>query len=132
MSRETVLARAQAAAAQGMVDTCLVQRSSAGSTVDPDTGRVTPVYATVYTGKCRVRQRVPRAQPQTLGEAEVFVARLELHIPVTVAGVASDDIVTITAAKHDQDLVGRTWHIRELAHATYLSARRFSMIEVTS
>ena len=131
MSRETVLARAQSAASQGMVDACTVKRLASTST-DPDTGVVTPTYSTVYTGGCRVRQRVPRAQPQTVGEAAVFIARLELHIPLAVTGVASDDLVTITAAKHDQDLVGRTWHIRELAHATYLSARRFSMVEVTS
>lgn len=131
MSRETVLARAQAFAIAGMVDTCLVRRLT-GSTAGTDDGRIVPTYSTIYAGKCRVRLRVPRAQPQTVGQAEVFVARLELHIPTTVTGVASDDLVTVTASLHDQDLLGRVWHIRELSHETYLSARRFSMIEVTS
>lgn len=131
MSRETVLARAQAAAIQGMVDTCLIRRLT-GSATDPETGNVTPTYTTVYSGRCKVRLKVPRAQPQTVGEAAVFVARLELHVPVTVTGVASDDLVTVTAAAHDQDLLGRSWHIRELFHQSFPSARRFSMIEVTS
>lgn len=131
MSRETVLARAQAEALRGMVDTCMVQRLATSST-DRETGQITSTYTTIYSGQCRIRQRVPRAQPKTVGEAQVFEARLELHIPVTVTGVASDDVVTVTASLHDQDLLGRVWHIREIAHASYLSARRFSMIEVTS
>jgi hypothetical protein len=62
----------------------------------------------------------------------VFVARLELHVPVTVTGVASDDLVNITASVNDPDLLGRSWHVRELAHKSFQSARRFSMIEITS
>jgi hypothetical protein len=131
MSADRVLARAQAAALALMVDTCTVKRLASTST-DPETGVITPTYTTVYSGVCRVQQRVPRATPQTVGEAEVFVARLELHVPVTVTGVASDDLVNITASVNDPDLLGRSWHVRELAHKSFQSARRFSMIEITS
>ena len=131
MSAASVLARAQAAALALMVDTCTIRRLASTST-NADTGVITPTYTTIYSGACKVQQRVPRATPQTVGEAEVFVAHMELHLPVTVTGVASDDLVNITASAHDPDLLGRSWRIRSLAHKSFASARRFSMIEVTS
>ncbi len=129
-----VLSRAQAAALALMVDTCTVQRRPNGPT-DPtntETGVVTPAYTTIYTGVCKVRQRAGVARPATVGEAEIFLSRLELHVPVTVTGIASDDQVTITASAHDPDLVGRKFKVRELAHKSFPSARRYSIIEVTS
>lgn len=131
MSAASVLARAQAAALALMVDTCTVKRLASTST-DPETGVITPTYTTVYSGVCKVQQRMPRAMPQSVGEAEVFVAHMELHLPVSVTGVASDDLVNVTASAYDADLLGRSWHIRSLAHKSFESARRFSMIEVTS
>jgi hypothetical protein len=115
-----------------MVDTCTIRRLASTST-DAETGVITPTYTTIYSGACKVQQRsTAQARPHDLGEATVFVAPLELHLPVTVTGVASDDLVNITASVHDPDLPGRSWHIRELAHKSFASARRFSMIEVTS
>lgn len=131
MSRETVLARAHAAAALGMVDTCLIQRVNS-TIVDSETGKVTPVYATVYTGQCKVQQRAVRGgAPVVVGEASIFDSQLELHLPVNVTTVQPDDVVTITASI-DPDLVGRTFHLRGPAHKTYLTARRMHMVEVTS
>lgn len=132
MSAESTLLRAQAAAAALMVDACIVQRRT-GETTNGDTGVVTPTYATIYAGPCKVQQPSGSiARPSTVGEAEVFLARLELHVPVSVVGIASDDVVTVTASAHDADLVGRPFHVRELAHKSWLSARRYSIIEVTS
>lgn len=131
MSAASVLARAQAAALALMVDSGRVRRVASSST-DPETGVITPTYSVVYAGPCRVQQRVPVARPEAIGEAGVFVARLELHVPVSVTGIASDDVFDLTAAAHDQDLLGRVWHVRELAHKTFASARRYSLIEVTS
>lgn len=126
-----VLSRAQTAAQALMVDTCLVQRVASQST-DPDTGVITYTYSTVYAGPCKVQQRAAIARPEVIGEAAVFMSRLELHVPVSVTGIASDDRVSITASAHDPDLLGRVWHIRELAHKSLASARRYSIVEVTS
>lgn len=131
MSVVSVLARAQAAARALMVDTVTVKRKTSEST-NPDTGDNTPTYTTIYTGPCKVQQRNAIARPANVGEAEVFISRLELHLPVAVTGVASDDLVTITASAHDADLVGRQFRVRELAHKSFESARRYSIIEVTS
>lgn len=130
MSAASTLARGRAAAVALMVDTCTVRRITS-TTTNPDTGHVTPVYATVYTGACKVQARSGSGSPSTLGEAGVIIAQMELHVPMSVTGVQPDDLVTITASVHDPDLVGRTWHIRGLAHKSYLTARRLSMVEVT-
>jgi hypothetical protein len=130
MSAASVLARAQAAAEALMVDTGRI-RHKTGETTDA-VGNVVPTYSVVYAGKCKVQQRTGIARPATVGEAEVFISRLELHIPVSVTGVASDDVFYLTATAHDSDLLGRVFHIRELAHKTWPSARRYSLIEVTS
>lgn len=131
MSRKSVLARAQAAALLGMVDSCTVKHPT-GQSTNADTGVVTPTYSTTYSGICKVQLRQNAvARPQIVGQAEVFIARLELHLPTTVTGVASDDLVTIDASQL-ADLLSRPFWIRELAHKTWASALRFQMIEVTS
>lgn len=126
-----VLARAQTAALALMLDTGRIRRRVSEST-DPDTGIITPTYSVIYAGPCKVQQRQAIARPEVIGEAGVFVSRLELHVPVSVTGIASDDLLDLTAVAHDTDLLGRTWHIRELAHKSLLSARRYSLVEVTS
>lgn len=131
MSASSVLLRGRAAAEALMVDTCTIRRV-AGQVTDPETGVVTRTYSTVYSGKCKVQQQAGIARPERIAEAEVFVARLELHIPMSVIAVASDDLATITASVHDPDLVDREFHVRELAHKTLATARRYSIVEVTS
>lgn len=130
MSAASVLARARTAAARLMVDACTVRRVTSSAT-DQDTGVVTPTYTTVYTGACKVQQPAPASGPSVVGEAEVFVGQLQLHIPVTATGPAPDDLVTITACVHDADLVGRAFHLRGPAHKSFASARRFPMVEVS-
>lgn len=132
MSRASVLARAQAAALAGMVDTCAITRVT-GHTTDPDTGVQTPTVADIYTGACRIQQHVPGgARPADVGEAYQLLLRLEVQLPVTVTGVAVSDTVTITAAAHDTDLVDRVFRVRELMHKTHPSARRIGVEELTS
>jgi hypothetical protein len=51
---------------------------------------------------------------------------------MAVTGIASDDLVTITASLLDADLVGRTFRVRELGHKSHMTARRVQLEEVTS
>lgn len=126
-----LLARARAAAERLMADECVVRRRT-GVVTDPETGQTTPTYATVYAGRCRVQQRGPSARSAEAGEAHVLMQRLEVHVPVSVSGVAVGDEVTITASAHDPDLVGRTFLVRELAHKSMASARRLGVEERTA
>lgn len=112
-----------------MVDTCTIKR--AGSpTVDPDTGDITPNFTTIYTGKCKVQQRSPATTPTVVGDAAVFEGQLELHLPVSVTGPQPDDLAEFPTSI-DPDLTGRTFHLRGPAHKTYLTARRFPIVEVS-
>lgn len=135
MSAASTLARGRAAALQLMVDTVVVTRlDPVATTTDPETGVVTKVFTTVYSGPGKI-QRTPRASrvtPTSVGQAEVFETRLELHLPMTAVGIAGDDIATVTASAYDPDLPGRTFHIRELASKTWETARRFGIEQVTS
>ena len=132
MSAASAMLRGRVAAEALMVDTCTVTRL-AGQPTD-GAGHVIKTYTTVYTGKCKI-QRQPRpanARTATIGEAEEFLTRLELHVPTTVTAIASDDIVTVTASAYDAALVGRLFHVRALAHKSLTTAHRFGLEEVTS
>jgi hypothetical protein len=131
MSRASVVARAQAAAQAGMVDTCSIRRKT-GETTDPDSGAITPTWSALYAGKCRVQQPQALARPHDIGEDFLLVARLEIQLPVAAtAGLLVRDEVTIKAATRDPDLVGRVFLVHELPRKTDASARRVSVIERT-
>lgn len=130
MSRESVLARGQAAAERGMTDTCTIKRVTGQSTAS--SGVVTPTYSTLYTGICRVQQHQAAGRQETVGAAYVLMLEVEVQLPNSVTGLAVSDEVTITAAINDADLVGRVFLIRDLAHASEKTARRVQCQERTS
>lgn len=133
MSATSITLAGRAAAERLMIDSCTVTRL-ASRVSDPETGVVTPTYTTIYTGKCKVQRGVhpTNSRPIDVGEAERFANYIELHLPMSVVGVTSDDIATVTASVLDADLVGTVFHLRELAHKTFQTARRFGVQEVTS
>jgi hypothetical protein len=97
MSATTATLRGRLAAEALMVDACTIQRVTGSSTNDT-TGVVTPTYSTIYTGKCRVQQPFRSRNPTTSAEARCGLQRLVLQVPMSVTGIASDDLVTITAS----------------------------------
>jgi hypothetical protein len=127
-----VTLRGRAAAERLMTDECVVTHTS-GSTVDPDTGVITPTQVTVYAGPCKVQQGAPAANPAEVGEAAVFIGQLSLHLPVNdaSAAVAPDDRVAVTVCGLDASLVGKTFRLRGPAHKSYATARRFPMVETS-
>jgi hypothetical protein len=129
--RDDVLARGRAAAEARMVDACTIRRRN-GETTDQNTGEITPTYDQLYQGKCRVQQEAMQAQQQDAGEAYLLMVRLEVHLPIAVTGLQPDDEVKITASISDPDLPGRTFYIRDLAHASEKTARRVGTVERTS
>lgn len=132
MSRESVLARGRAAAERGMVDACVITRLS-GEYTDEATGVITPTYATVYTGKCRLQQTEAQASATDSGEARRLMVPRQLQLPVaTSTGVLADDLVEITACVNDSDLVGKVFRVREEMAKTESTSRRLGIQEVTS
>jgi hypothetical protein len=130
MSRETLLARAQAAAVAGMADACTIRRVT-GTVTDDFSGTVTPTYASLYAGKCRVQQRLAQSTQEDAGEDYLQLLRLEVQLPMSVTGLEVNDQITITASV-DADLAGRTFLIRDLFHKSEASARRVQCIERTA
>ena len=132
MSRASVLARGRFAAEASMADACTIKRLVTSSTTNPDTGYPTSTYTTLYTGKCRIQQQAVVARPHDVGEDEVMIVRFDLQLPVVgTEGLRVNDIVTITAAVNDADLVGRTFQVWELAHKSESTARRIGITERT-
>lgn len=131
MLRDDLLARGRALAEVRMADACTIRRPT-GETTDPNTGQITPTFDVLYQGKCRVQQQAMQAQQQDAGEAYLLMVRLEVHLPIAVTGLQPDDQVEITASVTDPDLPGRTFYIRDLAHAADKTARRVGVVERTS
>lgn len=133
MSRTSVLARGRGMAEAGMTDACTISRANSGDTTNPITGYpATNATTTLYTGKCRVQQQAVISRAHDVGEDTVWVVRFDLQLPVVgTEGLAVEDLVTITAAVNDADLVGRTFVITELAHKSEATSRRIGMIERT-
>lgn len=126
-----LLARGRAAAEALMVDTCTIRRR-AGETTD-EYGQIVPTFGDpLYEGACRVQQAGTQASAQNPGEAYVLMLRLEVQLPMSVVGLEVGDEVEITDSVHDPDLVGRTFLVRDLAHATHKTARRVQVTERTS
>lgn len=128
-----LLARGRRAAEALMVDQCAIRRRT-GESTDPVSGVVTPTYATIYAGRCRVQQPGTGAQAreESPGEQYALLLRLEVHVPMSVTGIEADDEVVITASEHDPDLVGRVMIVRDLAHKSHATARRLGVQERTS
>jgi hypothetical protein len=133
MSRATVLARGRVAAEAGMVDACTIRRNT-GETTDPFSGETSDTYVELYDGKCRFQQSGggARANQQDAGEAYLLLQQVEVQLPISVTGLMVGDVVTITAAGRDEDLVGRVLRIRDLMTKTDSTARRVQVEEITS
>jgi hypothetical protein len=129
MSASTAALKGQAAAERNMVDACVVKHKS-GETTGAG-GVVTPTYSTLYTGKCRVQSNALTRQGSDIGEAYVIVERHEVQLPMSVTGLQEGDQITITASG-DADLVGRVFTVRDVLRKTHLTARRVTVLEVTS
>jgi hypothetical protein len=126
----TVLDRGRAAAERLMTDACTIRRVT-GTVTDDHSGTITPTYATLYTGKCRIQQIVPRATRFDAGEDSVLLQPLVLSVPIAVTGIEPDDEATVTQSQ-DADLVGRTFLVKVIIHKTDLTARRLGVEERTT
>ena len=132
MSLESVLARGRAAAERLMTDTCVIRRKT-GTVTDPGTGKITPVYAQVYAGKCRVQQASANPGDTTAGDAELLMVPRVLSLPVSSSpGVRAGDEVAMTGSQYDPDLATRRFVIRGEFAKSHATARRLGIEEVTS
>lgn len=125
MSRASALTRGRAAAEAGMVDACTIRRRT-GETTDDNSGEVTPTWADVYAGRCRVQQRTVQARSETPGQDYQLLTQLELQIPIAAPALLVGDEVAITASG-DPQLVGAVLIVRDLAAKSEATARRIGV-----
>ncbi len=130
MSALTAVLKGRVAAERNMVDACVIKHKT-GETTGAG-GVITPTWSTLYTGKCRVQVKSGDGQGTTVGEAYLIVERHEVQLPMSVTGLAEGDQITITASALDPDLVGRVYAVRDVLRKSHLTARRVTVLEVTS
>jgi hypothetical protein len=127
---EGAIGRGRAFAETLMVDTCTITRRT-GETTGAG-GVITPTTSSVYSGKCRLQVRQETGAGMNVGEAFIIVQRLELQIPMTAPELFEGDRVVMTASVLDPQLVGRQYVVRDVVHKSHLTARRVTVLEVTS
>lgn len=135
MGRENVLlaGRDFLVSSGALVDACTVQHPT-GMSTNPANGVVTPTYATVYTGACRIQAASANwAGPSDVAEAALRLASFELQLPVVGSeGIEIDDRVTVTACLNDVDLVGRVFTITGASRKSHATTRKLPLLEVLS
>ena len=116
-----------------MRDACTVSRASDAPPVfNDETGLYEPATgSTVYSGRCQVQLVDVLPQVAVSGEADVSSQRAIVKLPVDGSeGVKIGDVVVITAATLDADLLGRSYVVRGLHHKSFATARRLQCEEV--
>ena len=112
-----------------MLDTCTV-RTVTGKTTNPTTGAVTYTYsAPLYTGRCKVQTYEPQESNPEAGGATFTVQRYSVHVPVAAFIPAVGQVIEITSAELDANLVGATFRVVALLHKTAATAYRLGVEE---
>lgn len=130
MSIASLLARGQRAAETLMLDTCTVKYVS-GSTLN-GSGIDVPTYTTRFTSACKVQERGVQSVERDAGGREATIVRTFIHLPVSAGAVEVDDVLTITAAEHDAQLVGRVFRVLAPVGKSFATARRLEVEEIVA
>lgn len=133
MSAISTVLRGRVAAERLMIDTVKVERY--GADTEGPGGVLTPAITLVYQGKCRLMVRTRErlgGSWQNVGEAQVIVSRLELQLPIAAPECIEGDRVTMLTSVLDQQFVGKTYAVRDVMVKSYLTARRVTIVEVSS
>jgi hypothetical protein len=96
-----------------MRDTVLVRRKT-GTTTDPVTFEVVPVFDGVYHGRAKVQTYEGFEQRSESAGASVTVQRSQVHFPVGAFSMRVGDVVTVERSV-DPLLVGRSYRVVQQA-----------------
>jgi hypothetical protein len=124
------LTRARAAAEKLFDATCTITADREGHTDDlfnEATGVLTRPpddTDTIYSGPCLVRPTQGLGQNRRAeGDAEQFIDRYDLRLPVTATGLAPGQIVTIDSAPNDPDVVDQQFTVLQVAGGSHAITR---------
>jgi hypothetical protein len=103
---------------------CKVERRPTPGTFDAEDGSITPATPTlIYEGPCNVREMAWSGTDVIAGDQEVRLRRAEIFLPHDTP-IDEDDVLTVTAATHDADLVGRRFRITDVFADAWQISRR--------
>lgn len=120
MTAASALRKGRRMAESLMVDSVSVVRPSGA--VDPITGA--PVTSAVYSGPAKVQTYEAFEKQPELGGGTVTVQRYTIHVPVGAYVPRVNDVVTVTAAVLDANLVGRRYVVSGLLHKSFATSYR--------
>lgn len=129
MRIELLLRRRQAAAEKLMWGGCVASRPGEPFT-DADGVVVTPSVE-VYAGKFKIQTTLAQSKSPESGGHAFTVENVELHFPMS-ATLRADDTVKAVSHKYDQDAVGLTYRVIDLARGDQRTARRWNAELVTA
>lgn len=112
----------------------------AGELRGPDTrvlNETTGQYAVTpgalkYSGKGKVQTTDAIGHDAEAGDRGIMVTRYEVHLPISAAAAAVDDVWSVTSSPNDPELVGRRFRVASLMHKTHPTARRLAVEETQS
>lgn len=131
MSAADAVAEGRTQAELLMFDACVVDRPGPVVT-DPDTGVAAPSLERIYDGKCKVQQTIAQSSNPTAGGHSFTVQSTRWDTPVSAGPFAVNDVVTMTGAVLDPQLVGRVYRVVELFHKSGATAQRVRVEEVSA
>lgn len=132
MSLSSLVGAGRAAAERMMVDACTITRATGLSDPDPVTGAVDVVADEIYSGACQVSTYEAHEQVVAMPGQVMTRERYVVKVPVGTGPFAVGDIVTMTAATFDAQLVGREYSVVAMLHKSVATAQRLQVEEVVA
>lgn len=130
MGRENVILSGQAFLTASLTERCTIQHPTGGTT-SPVTGAFVPTLTTTYTDQpCKVGAVGPTNEQ--VAESTLVTLSPTITFPVDVTGVVDQDVITITSAAFDPELVGRVYRVLGPTRRTFITRRQLNVIEVAS
>ena len=128
-----VLPELRAQAESLMQDECTVDRATGETTLDPVTLEEVPVFAPVYSGKCRIQRADHQPSDIVSGQVEFGISTVFAQLPLSATGIKRGDVVTVTAIDPttDPDLLGMVAAVRANMTKTHPTKRTLVCEEVT-
>lgn len=123
------LAAGRRAAEAKMLDTCTAGRPAEEDETDGE-GNVTTPLTPLYAGKCLVQTYEAQETNPVSGGATLTVQRYRVDVPVGSFAPAIGDVIQITAAAADPNLVGRRYRVVALLHKSQATAYRLGVREI--
>ena len=115
-----------------MQDACIVERATGETTLDSVTLEEVPVYAPVYSGKCRIQRPDTQTRETVVGGVEFAQRGVYGQLPLSAVGIRKGDRLTVTAVGDttDPDLLGLVASVEANLTKTHPTKRTLVMTEV--